>query len=268
MNEQLDASVDTSEDVVLPGQLAQSEPVETTSDSSPDSGETHEQKHDGVQARFNKITAEKYQAQREKDDLQRQLDEVQAKLSTAQPDPQVVTPDSPKLPNDIFDEEAMRKYYADSAVYNQNVATNAAKSTYESQQKSAAEQADKAKQAEFVGTYANNAVRDGVDIDKLRVAEQAINQAGINPQLAEYIMKDANGGKIVETLYDNPALMHELLAMDPISAGMKIATDIKPMALSKTPKVSSAPTPPTEIKGGGVHEQDEFERKYPGAQFI
>lgn len=266
MNENLDATIETEDKIVMPAQLDANQQGGNVSDSSPDSGDNHEEKHNGVQDRINKITAEKYQAQREKDELKKQLDELQAQ--SAKPETPSVSIDEPVIPADIYDEDAMRKYYADSAKYNREVAAVAAQSTFERQQKDSVEQASKAKQNEVLQGYANNAVRDGVDMEKLRIAEQAINQAGINQQLAEYIMKDANGAKIVETLYDNPALMHEVIGMDPISAGMKIANEVKPMALSKTPKVSNAPTPPTEIKGGGVIEQDEFDTKYPGAQFI
>lgn len=267
MSENLDATVETETDIVMPGQADQSEEVETISDSSPDSGENHEPKHNKVQERINQITADKYKAQREADELKAKIAELESKPAEkveAKPD----YGSAPSLPEDIYDEEAMRKYYADSAEYNQKVATKAAQSTFEQQQKGISEKAENDRRKAVVDEYAKNAIRDGVDMDKLRLAEQTINQAGINPQLVEYIMNDTNAAKIIETLYDDPNLMQEVLSSDPITAGMKIATTVKPMALSKTPKVSNAPAPVPEIKGGGVHEQDEFEKNYPGVQFI
>lgn len=267
MNEELDASVSTESDIVMPGQLSQSNPVEAISDSSTDSGESHEEKTNGVQLRINKITADKWTETRRADDLQRQLDEMKIAAPKA-PEVKPQALDAPKLPDDMYDEEAMRKYHTESATYNQQIATKAAQSTYEQQQQNTADQAAQTKHQEAMNKYTSNAVRDGVAMDKLFLAEQALKQAGINQELATYIMKDANGAKIIETLYDNPALMHEVLSLDPVSAGMKIASEVKPMALSRTKNVSSAPNPPAEIKGGGVHEQDEFDKLYPGATFI
>ena len=267
MNEQLDASTSSESDVVMPGQVSQSAEPEVNSESSTDSGVNHEEKHNGVQERFNKLTADKYTEKRRADDLQRQIDDMKSAAPTAPVVP-AESFDAPKLPDDIYDEDSMRKYYSDSAKYNQQAATKAAQSTYEQQQKNTTEQAAQAKRQEVVNKYTSNAVRDGVDMDKLRLAENTVNQSGINPQLIDYIMNDINGAKIVETLHDNPALMHEILSLDPISAGMRIASEVKPLALSKTKNISNAPTPPTEIKGGGVHEQDEFDKNYPGATFI
>ena len=73
---------------------------------------------------------------------------------------------------------------------------------------------------------------------------------------------------MVEYLSDNPAEMHEILLLDPVSAGIRIANEIKPKALSQTPKVSGAPDPIPEVKGGGYVEVDDFDKKYPGAVII
>jgi hypothetical protein len=63
--------------------------------------------------------------------------------------------------------------------------------------------------------------------------------------------------------------MHEILALDPVSAGIRIATEIKPKVLSQTPKVSGAPDPIPEVKGaGGYVDTDDFSKKYPGAVII
>lgn len=251
--------------VVLPDQLDMSNTVEPKSDSSTDSGEYHEQKHNGVQERINKITADKYNEQRRADDLQKQLDELKSNQPKAEIKSDLV---APELPDDIYDEDAMRKYYVDNSKYQQEVANHAAASVYERQQSESAKRAQEEKQTEFVKGYVNNAIRDGVDMDKLRLAEQSVNQANINESLARYIMADPNGGKIVEFLHDNPSVLHEIAGMDPISAGMKISNEVKPIVLSKTPKVSNAPTPPTDIRGGGVYEKDDFETNYPGVEFI
>ena len=59
-----------------------------------------------------------------------------------------------------------------------------------------------------------------------------------------------------------------MLSMDPISAGNMVLTEIKPLALSTTPKVSNAPEPIPDIRGGGATDKDDFERSNPGTTFI
>jgi len=69
-------------------------------------------------------------------------------------------------------------------------------------------------------------------------------------------------------LADNPAVMYEIVEMDAMSAAVKLATEIKPQALSSTPKVTKAPEPVASIDGGGVSIKDDFDRMFPNAQII
>ena len=241
------------------------------SDSSPDSGESHEQKQNSVQERINKITAEKYAAKREADELRKQLEAAQQ----AAPSKQVVIEDSsissvvePKLPDDLYDEDAMRKYNADMIAYNRKVAEDAAKSLYQNQLKEQEQTQAQAAQQDAVRTWANNAQKGGVDLDKLGVAEQTLAGAGINGELASHLMADPSEPAIAVHLAENPALMYEVLNMSPMAAAVKIETQIKAEALSKTPKVSNAPEPLPEINGGGMVEKDDFSRQFPDAEFI
>ena len=244
-------------------------PADSTSDSSPEAGDNQSEKRNGVQERFNKLTAEKYEAKRRADELERQLAQERA-AKALQPTTQPVETqfNEPKLPDDPYDQEAMQQYHRDMLAFNQRAAQAAAKHTFEEQQRAAIAAKQQAEMQQVVSNFANNAVRDGVDMDKLRAAEQSLNQAGISPQLGQYLMTDPRGGKIAEYLHDNPSVMYEVLSLDPVSAGIKIEQEIKPQALSTTPKVSNAPEPLPEIKGGGALDKDDFERRNPGTQFI
>jgi hypothetical protein len=270
--EQLDA---ISEEVITPSLTpAQAqEPVILGEDkteeaeSSPASEDNHEQKHDATQKRINTLTAKRYEETRRADALELKLAEMEK--AQAQPvKPVVSTVGAPRMPDDMYDSEAMGQYHNDMVAYSTQVAQQTAASTFEENQKAVQEQKVQANAQQVVSAYSQNAVRDGVDMDKLRVAEQMLNQSGISDNLGQYIMGDPNGGKIVEYLGDNPAEAYELLALDPVSAGIKIANEIKPRALSTTPRVSNAPEPTREIKGGGTLEKDDFERNYPGTTFI
>jgi len=240
------------------------------SDSSPDSGESHEQKHDSVQARINKITAEKYAAKREADDLRKQLEESQkAKADTPSVQPvQSGSIQAPSVPDDIYDEEAMRKYNADLVAYSQKVAEDAARSQYQKQLEEQNKTQEQVKQKQLIDSWVDNAQKSGVDLDKLGAAEQTIANAGVKPELAQHIMSDPNGPAIAVHLAENPALMYEVLNMSPVAAAVKIENQVKAEALSKTPKVSNAPEPLAEINGGGMAEKDDFSRQFPDAKII
>ena len=268
-------SDETNEGIVMPA--VTSDPVteevaqpEVIAESSPASEEQHEPKSNGVQNRINELTAKNYKTAKRADDAEAKLAELQANQANQAPAPQpeqALT--APVLPEDQYDDEAMRKYHADNQKYFADVAQNSAKSQFENQQKQSEQQALNAKHQANLDKYAANATRDGVDFDKLLVAEQTLKQAGLGNELGSYLMNDNNGAKIVEYLNDNPAEMHEILSLDPVSAGIRIATEIKPKVLSQTPKVSGAPDPIPEVKGnGGYVDSDDFSKKYPGAVII
>ena len=240
-----------------------SEPV---AESSPASEDNHEKKHDGVQERINKLTAKRYEEQRRADALEAKLKEMEQQQ--AQPQQAPITIAAPVMPDDVYDTEAMSKYHQDMVSYSTQVAQQAAAQTFEQRQQAEQLQAQQAAANQAVSTYASNAVRDGVDLEKARAAENFLKQAGITESLGNYLLNDPNGAKIVEYLGDNQADAYELLQLDPVTAGIKIATEIKPRALSTTPRVSNAPEPIPTISGGGVVETDEFSKQYPGTEFI
>lgn len=252
----------SDEEVLLPGQDGTTEI--DTAESSTASEEKHEVKPNGVQNRIDDLTRRRYEAERRADDLERQLaDKGSEKPVTAGEE---IAP--PSLPEDPYDQEAMEEYHRGMVKYSKEVATEAGKNAYDSQRKETQETKRQDDRKKVVSNYADNAMRDGVDLDKLRVAEKALNEAGISPELGSYIMSDPNGGKIAEYLYENPAAMHDVMSLDPVSAGIKIASEIKPLAISTAKKVSTAPDPIPDIKGGGTLEKDDFSRDFPGTTFI
>lgn len=268
-----DANDSEGQEVLTPS-LTSSEGVsshlteQSNDESSSSSEENHEEKTNSFQKRINDVTAKKYQAERERDESKRELEEFKASQNTPafNPPEQVK---APALPDDLYDEDAMKTYHGEMAVYSQEVAKQAASSVYESQQEKSAQQKQESQYQKVVETYVSGAIRDGVDLDKLRGVETSLVQAGMKPDLGQFIMNDVNGAKIAEYLADNPAEMHEILAMDSVSAGIKIANEIKPKVLATTRKVSNAPDPIPDISGnGGFVEKDDFDKKYPGAVFI
>ena len=267
-----DANESVEEPVLMPSTTS-NEGIEAHLDAqsnvepSSTSEENHEEKSNGVQKRINDLTAKRYTAERETTELKKKLAQYESNQQTTT-QPIIETATAPSLPEDIYDEEAMRKYHTDAQTYNAQVATNAATSTYEDQQKKSLQKSEKAQQKEVIDKYATNAIRDGVDIDKLAGVEQTLNQAGLKPELGQFIMNDNNGAKIAEYLADNPSEMYSILAMDPVSAGIEIATKIKPKVLTQTPRVSNAPQPIADVSGGGYIEKDDFDKTYAGYEII
>lgn len=268
-------SDENNEGIVMPAVVSDKPVTEEVSqpeliaESSPASEENHEQKSNGVQGRINDLTAKRYKEERRANEAEQELANLKAQYAKQpQVDQTAQSNNAPVLPDDIYDEEAMRKYHADSQAYSVKLAQDTAKSQFETQQQASMQQEQNVKHQAVVDTYATNAARDGVNLDKLALAEQTLKQNGLSNELGNYLLGDPNGAKIVEYLSDNPAEMHEVLRLDPVSAGIRIATEVKAKVLSQTPKVSGAPEPIPEVIGGGYVEVDEFSKKYPGAVII
>ena len=244
--------------------------LEAQSNSTPsvEPEENQDKKPRDFQTRFNERAKRAFDAERKAEALEQELAQLKANPPATQSQP-VQDLSAPVLPEDLYDDEAMRKYHTDSQAYNTQVATGAAKSQFESQQQQSMQTAQNAKHKVVTDKYAANAIRDGVDFDKLLIAERALKDNGLGNELGSFLLNDVNGAKIVEYLSDNPAEMHDILQLDPVSAGIRIANEIKPRVLAQTPKVSGAPDPIPEVSGsGGYVEKDDFDKRYPGYEII
>lgn len=249
-----------------PQELGQPEvDVAQESESSPDSGENHEQKHNAVQERINKITREKYEAKREAEELRKQLEEAKQHKPEAQ---NVPNEGEPEYPDDPYDDDKVREYHRQMAAYNRKQAEKAALDTYKAREAEQQKQQQELQQKQVIDRWIDTAQKSGVDLDKLAAAEQTVAAAGVKPELAQYLMNDSAGPQMVAYLADNPAVMYEIVEMDAMSAAVKLATEIKAQALSSTPKVTKAPEPYAQINGGGVSVKSDFERMFPDAKII
>lgn len=236
-------------------------------DSSPASEEKHEEKSNGFQQRINDITTKRYEAERKAQELEAENKQLRAAKQKAEAS-QSVSVEAPKLPDDPYDDQAMRQYHASMVEYSSKVAQEQARAVYEGQQRESEQQKQQQKQQQQLQAYAQNAQRDGVDLQKLQAAEQVLANNGISAELGGFLLEDSNGAKVALHIADNPALMHELLSMSPMQAAVKIANEVKPQALSTTPTLTQAPQPIEEVRGGGVETKDEFDRVYAGYEIL
>lgn len=242
--------------------------LEAQSNSTPsvEPEENQDKKPRDFQSRFNERAKRAFEAEREVESLKAQLAKANEQ-PVAQPQAKEQL-QAPVYPEDQYDGEAVAKYHKDNQAYLADIAKGAATTQFETQQAATVQTAQDAKHKVVVDKYSANAARDGVDFDKLLVAEQTLKQNGLSNELGQFLINDTNGAKIVEYLHDNPAEMHDILQLDPVSAGIRIANEVKPKVLAQTPKVSGAPDPIPEVKGGGYREVDDFEKNYPGAEII
>lgn len=236
--------------------------MEEATESSPEPEVQPEQKTDSVQKRMNELTAKRYEQERRAEAAEARITEMEkAQAQTIQP------AQAPQRPEDTYDNEAMSQYDSDMLAHTATIAEGAVNKALENNRAQEVQNQQSAAMQQVVSTYSENALNDGVDADKLRVAGQMMYQEGLDPMLEQFILNDPHGGKITEYLYDNPVARHEVLSLDPISGGNKIINEIKALALSTTPKVSNAPEPVPDIRGGGALDKDDFDRKYPGTTF-
>ncbi|MEE9223048.1 MAG: hypothetical protein V3V40_06285 [Nitrosomonadaceae bacterium] len=265
--------------IVLPGDNTVTEPVfvdeapdqpppnpADTADPSPATGDNQETKTHGMNDRFNKITAEKYAAVRRADNAEQALKVAQEAANTAPVTVSAV--EKPVLPDDLDDRAAMEAYHAEMLSYSEQTAAASATKVFNDSRQADQDTAHKAKENKVISAYEEKAIADGVDMVKLNAGEKMLNDNGVSAQLGTYIMQDKFGGKIVEYLHDNVAEMHELLALDPVSAGVMIETVIKQKALANTPNLSNTPDPLPDIGGTGALTKDAFEKEFPNTVFI
>ncbi len=232
--------------------------VVQNSESSPET--QAEDKGSNVEGRISKLTAQRYAAEREAKELRQQLE-----AATNQSKPETVsTEEAPSLPTDMFDDDAMRKYHADMLAYTQKAAANAAKSTFETQQQTAAERAANEVKQKSIQAYAEAGLRDGLTIDQMQMNEQVLGSAGISAEVGQFIMSDPNGAKIADYLAKNPEQLQTINGMSPLQAAVVISNDIKVKAMGPS-NISSAPDPIESISTSGVRESDSFTNSCPGA---
>lgn len=231
------------------------------SESSPEThAEDKPQVSENAQKRINELTAEKYA-------LKKKLEELETAPKTEKAEVAPVVNNEPSLPEDLYDEDAMRKYHADMLAYNRNLAKEAAESTYQQQQNTAQQRKAEEERQSLIRSFAEQGLKDGLTIEKMQMNEQILNGSGINGEVGAFIMNDANGAKLADYLANDAETLHKINAMSPMQAAVFIANEVKLKALAPS-NVSKAPEPTdTFVSGSGVASQDDFDSLCPGAQF-
>lgn len=219
---------------------------------------------DDQQKVFNDMAAKKAfetrEAKRETDDLRRQLEETKAKI------PQQVAPVVPDLPDPYDDDYTIRVTERDNAIRASAQFDANARLQHEQQQltQQAAQQKVQDAYTKTVGTYSDRAKTLGMTQEELQVANNTVGQFGIDSNVANFIMQDDQGPLITKYLAENPMEMERLNSLDPMSASVRIATEIKAKASALGNKQRTAPNPAETLQGNGVPAK---ERGPSGAKF-
>lgn len=243
------------------GGAPEAEVVVQNSESSPETHvENKQQVSDNTQDRFNQLTAEKYA-------LKKRIAELESGQGKKEEEKPAQVTQAPQLPDDLYDDEAMRKYHADMIKYSADAARQAAASTYQEQQLTNQQQAQQAEMQKTIQAYAQQGMKDGLTVDKMHVNEQILVGSGLDPNVGMYIMNDSNGAKIADYLASHQDQLNKINGMNQMQAAVYIANEIKLKALAPS-NVSKAPEPTdTPVNGSGVTGKDDFDSRCPGATF-
>ena len=256
----LTVSDDIAEEQEVATNEANDQP-EKASDSTPDSGDNHEEKitfSPEQQAVFDKEIAKKVfkakeverEAERKEAEFQAQLRELEAKL------PKEQEPEIPDMPDRYAfeDDEQFAK-----AVQERDEKI-AAKIRFDAQQEAAQAQELKQQQAQreqqqqalvkVAENYDLNAKKLGVTPEELASSGQVLNTYGVSVEIADYILRDDQGPLITKYLASNPQEMDSLFKLSPLEQAARIATVIKPNASNLKPKTTDTPDPQDKVSTG------------------
>lgn len=273
MNEELNDVITSFEDEPathedVGEQVEQTEEValsETSADAETETAENTEPvKGNKLQERLDKLTAEKYAEKRRADELAAKLAQLEAQKPVSLPDD--LTP--PAMPEDIWDEEAMRQYHRQMMEYSRKVAAHEAKQVLSTTQQQAQVQAQQLEQQKVVQQFAKRAIDAGFTIDQVEQAGSALVNAGLSPELQMLLLEDEAGAQMTIHLAKNPELAFELISMPVHKAAIKLATQIKVEAAGQKPKVTRAPDPIPNGRSASIKESDEFEQQFKNASFL
>ena len=87
------------------------------------------------------------------------------------------------------------------------------------------------------------------------MAGNTVEQMGVQPEIANYLLADEHGPAVTMYLAKNLQEVQAMQNMDPISAGIYIATEIKPK-VSRKLKRDNPPEPVETVSGASVPEKE------------
>lgn len=223
-------------------------------------------KQQKIDQAFKKEYAKRKQAERDAEALQKQLEEIKVKSTK-------VPAEIGDMPNE-YDFDTIEEFEAAKSQFVDNVR---ARTEYDAQQKlqveheqrTQAEAAQKqyAEMSAKVQTYSETAEKLGISSDELARAGQAVQSYGVSDDIASAILSDSDGPLMTQYLAGNPLEVENLSRMNPIQAGIYLATTVKAAASALKPKSSNAVQPATHLEGGATKPNDDHYDNLGGVTF-
>ena len=226
----------------------------------------------------------KYKALRdeseEKDDRIANLESMLAQLQSGNPEPQAEEVKPPDLPDDLYDENAMRKYHADYAKYSQNLILNSEQKRQQELEQRQQQQKLAEHQSQLDKSF--NSHLDEADdlVNQGKITEDAFTQAQLNVYRSLDAVSNGQGqnitkglisklgegsAKVIYSLGVNSQKMATLtnkLSSDP--SGLSAAVYLGQLQSEiSTPKNrrSNAPKPQKQISGNSSTAMSTAEKK-------
>ena len=233
----------------------------------PQTEDDREINQDAINKVINKKHFEKKEAERKEaaerqraDDLEKQLNEMRQSQA-----PKTV-PDVPDPYSDTYED--------DLAARDRALIAKAQNDAYQAQ---ITQQTNQRQQEEFqqkqehirkqAKTYTENAVKQGITEDELRVAGNTVAQYGVSDELTMALLGDKDGASITRYLASNLGEIDTLSTMTGYQAAVYINENVRDKASALKPKTSNTPQPPTEIAGGGIDKDAGKYHLIGGATF-
>jgi hypothetical protein len=227
---------------------AQSEPSESQPAEMP--------KLNGYEKRISTLVHRERKVESENAQLKAELETLKA-MQNKEPEK------TPEFPSDDLRYDNPDKYREQLEAYNRHVAreefNNLQRQNQEALERQKVEEQQKEQQAKYqtvVENYIQGGLRSGLNEDKMMANEHVLQGANLSQDLVERIYSDEYGAKLVDHIASDADLLSELSSMNPFDAAVKIATEIKPRALSTKPLSTNAPDPIEPTQGGGMPPSD------------
>jgi len=260
MTDQLEAEVQDT--VVEEVETTETETVEAQTDQASetvsDSGENHEEKQ--IFTPEQKATAgyafEARKAKRENEELRQQLAEAQQPVSNDRP----VVPELGEYPDS--EELATWQSATTDALAWDNTQKSQQEADYQAQ--ITAQNDNAAVLTKLRGDFERNATTAGIKQEDLEMAITIVEAQGINPYVAQTMMRDKDGGSVLLYLTND---MSSTIALngainDPL-AFAEVYNAIRAKAAKLKPKQTAAPQPAEILNGAGSPE-----KKHPALEGV
>lgn len=249
--------------------IESAEPEQATVDTpdddpkpEPTEAEKAQAAQDKINEAINRQARKRYEAEQKAAEEARKRQELEEKLAKFE---KPERPAVPKLP-DRYDFDSDQEYAQavdarDKALQAQ-VQWDLNQQNQQRQQQESLQAQQRAEQERLMQlgeSFGDNAKKLGISDDALSAAAVTVGQFGINPEIGQHILSDAQGPEITLYLAKNLSDLEQLAAMTPMRAAIFIE-QVKEKAKASRSKKDIPPAPTETPQGSGLAEGNDDEK--------